>query len=929
MHSVGRGRATRFTDGTATPIDDALDELVERERAVRALDRALERSREGRIRIVLVEGALGTGKSALVWRFLEKAESRGVLSFGVAVRPAETSLSVDLFERMFQNVVVPNLFRSMVDRRLAALRAGGRETPGVAELVDQLRGLAAELLDLAELVPLLLVVDDVHQLDTESVQLLLNLLPPGSAGRVLVVFTADGSRRPAHWRVPTELLLRPNFQRVQLHRLSEDGVRRVARGRLGESSAADSSAELVALSAGNPLVLGHLLRSYEASADGFAEGYGEAVVECLHRCPPETLAAARALAVLGEVATPKRVAELAGADANLAPLTAAGLLAENAYRHPSGARAVLADVSAEDRAALHRRAAQVLHDEGLPALDVARHLVPADEHDLVWTTELLLEAADEALTAGHVRFAVDCLTLANRATDDPAVRAAADARLGRLEWQLKPLAAARHLRPQLADGAQGRLSGRDLLDLVWRTAWFGNVDDLGPLLGRLAQTAPGDDDNDVAAWLALTFPMLRLDHRATPAAPPHTPGEPWLHAAATLARGLIGGQSERADADADLVLQSLVLDHDSLWSGEAATSALLTLVYTGHLDAAIAYADRLLDEVRDADMPAWHGVLTAVRGEALFRQGDLPGAYDHALAALDKVPAQGWGAAVGLPLGCALHAAVRMGDMDTAKRLVGRPLPEIALRSRYGLHYLHARGHYRMAQSLPQAALADFLACGTLTERWGAQSIDLVPWRTSAAEAWSRNGNADQARRLLRNQLAVLSPGNNRARGQAMRVLACVSRDTRRAQLLSDAVDVLKDCGDKYELARALTDLSVALRQAGDQRKARRTARRALHFAKAAGAEPLAREVASYGQEAESPELAQDGSAKLSLLTGQELRVAALAVEGDTNHEIAEKLYITPSTVEQHLTRIFRKLDVKRRDELPHQLDARRPNSVA
>jgi DNA-binding CsgD family transcriptional regulator len=939
MHSVGQGRAAQSVVGMDPLIDDALDELVERERAVSALDLALVRSRAGRVRIVLVEGAIGTGKSALVWRFLEKAESLGVLSFGVNIHPGESSLTVDMLDRMFRNAAVPNFFRTAVGRRLSALREGVDDTCEYpvdgAELAEQLRGLAAELVDLAESVLLLLVVDDIHHLDTESLHALLHLLPTASAGRILVVLTADESRHSVRWRVPTELLLRPNFHRVLVHRLTEDGVRRTVARRLGEPASAALVADFVALSAGNPLVLGHLVRAYEATGSGYPQGYGQAFVECLRRCPPETIEAVRALAVLGEQATPKRVAELSGSsidsvDVDLMPLTTAGLLDLHSFRHPSAAHAVLADMPIELRTVLHRRAALLLHDEGAPALDVARHVIHADEHKSPWISELLLDAASEALTLNQVRLAVDCLTLARRTQRDPVARATVEARLSRLEWQLKPLAAARHMQPQLEDSAHGRLSLRDTLDLTWRTAWFGQVDEIGSLLAAVADQASDNADlHDLAAWLTFTFPERTFDRRAILSSPSSVSGEPWLHAAATLASGLVGGLADHGVADAEHVLQSLALDYDSLWSGETASLALLTLVYTDHLDAAISHTDRLLAEGRAAEMPAWHAVFTAIRAEALFRQGELPGAFSQAVAALAEIPAQGWGAAVGLPVGCAIHAAVRMGDMATAKRLVGRTLPEIALRNRYGLHYLHARGHYRMAAGLPQAALTDFLACGSLTGRWGAHGVSIVPWQTSAAEAWSQHGNADQARRLLRDQLAVLSPSSGRARGQAMRVLAGVSRDSRRLQLLTDAVDVLKDCGDKYELARALTDLSIALRQAGDQRKARRAARRALHFAKVTGTEPLCREAAPYEQEVEGVDLARAKTEKLSLLTEQELRVAALAVEGDTNHEIAAKLYITPSTVEQHLTRIFRKLNVKRRDELPHQLDSWRPNGAA
>ncbi|MFF2023528.1 helix-turn-helix transcriptional regulator [Streptomyces sp. NPDC058171] len=42
---------------------------------------------------------------------------------------------------------------------------------------------------------------------------------------------------------------------------------------------------------------------------------------------------------------------------------------------------------------------------------------------------------------------------------------------------------------------------------------------------------------------------------------------------------------------------------------------------------------------------------------------------------------------------------------------------------------------------------------------------------------------------------------------------------------------------------------------------------------------------------------------------------------GDKNQEIAHKLSITVSTVEQHLTRVYRKLQVQRRADLPDALE--------
>jgi DNA-binding NarL/FixJ family response regulator len=51
-------------------------------------------------------------------------------------------------------------------------------------------------------------------------------------------------------------------------------------------------------------------------------------------------------------------------------------------------------------------------------------------------------------------------------------------------------------------------------------------------------------------------------------------------------------------------------------------------------------------------------------------------------------------------------------------------------------------------------------------------------------------------------------------------------------------------------------------------------------------------------------------------LTPTESRVALLTTRGFTNREISEELYITVSTVEQHLTRICRKLMVEGRARL-------------
>jgi DNA-binding NarL/FixJ family response regulator len=51
-------------------------------------------------------------------------------------------------------------------------------------------------------------------------------------------------------------------------------------------------------------------------------------------------------------------------------------------------------------------------------------------------------------------------------------------------------------------------------------------------------------------------------------------------------------------------------------------------------------------------------------------------------------------------------------------------------------------------------------------------------------------------------------------------------------------------------------------------------------------------------------------------LTASELRVASLATEGRTNRDIAQALYVTPKTVEVHLSSTYRKLGIRSRSDL-------------
>jgi DNA-binding NarL/FixJ family response regulator len=137
--------------------------------------------------------------------------------------------------------------------------------------------------------------------------------------------------------------------------------------------------------------------------------------------------------------------------------------------------------------------------------------------------------------------------------------------------------------------------------------------------------------------------------------------------------------------------------------------------------------------------------------------------------------------------------------------------------------------------------------------------------------------------------------------------------------LLEEAAAVLEPSPAKLERARALADLGAALRRTGRRVDAREPLRNAVELAQACGAVPLADAARSELVAAGAKPRRQALSGAESL-TPSELRVAAMAAEGMTNRDIAQNLFVTPKTVEVHLSSVYRKLDIGSRTQLASAL---------
>ena len=133
--------------------------------------------------------------------------------------------------------------------------------------------------------------------------------------------------------------------------------------------------------------------------------------------------------------------------------------------------------------------------------------------------------------------------------------------------------------------------------------------------------------------------------------------------------------------------------------------------------------------------------------------------------------------------------------------------------------------------------------------------------------------------------------------------------------LLHEAVEVLADSPAKLEHAKARTELGVALRRANRNAQAREHLRRAVELATICGASPVAAraEAELLATGARPRRIALSG---VESLTPSERRVAEMAAEGPTNREIAQALFVTPKTVEVHLSHVYRKLGISSRSQL-------------
>ncbi|PZG48852.1 helix-turn-helix transcriptional regulator [Spongiactinospora gelatinilytica] len=897
----------------------------------------------GQGRIAVITGPAACGKTALTDALMEHAAALDVTCLSAVCSLSEKSLPLSVAGQIYHNLTLVNT-DSAESARIQDEMAAATRMAAAAQMLDQppsangwlriAHGFWLPLLRVAQRRPLLIIVDNLDHADPPSIQLLFYLVRRLRTAGIMVVFTAT-EQPGVNSLLDIDLPWHSYARRFTLGPLSRETVADMVGQALGERVGQRLGARCHELSGGSFILVNALIADSRAAlATGMepaepvvGDHFSRAVVALLHRNGPAVRQVARAIAILADNACTERVATLLDMDANLVEramdtLVATGLLDDTApgatrFRHAAARTAVFQELYSQERNDLHVRAAHLLYGEGMAATAIAAHLIEAAYAKPGWAADTLREAGEQAMLSDQLELSVQCLRLAAQTSDDTLVTE----QLARAEWLLNPSTAAR-LVSSLATAAQeDNLEPRNMHKLVRYLLWHGNMDEAVDALKRLTASAEELDEEDAAEleitqqWLRSSYPAM-LTHVRLASVPVAgtTPAAASLHmqAATALITVLKEGPKEEVLRRAEEVLRSSHLDSTEV---DAVESALFTLIYAERTDLATPWADHLYEMATRRRSPTWRALITAFQAEIALRQGDLLKAEEYADKALRILPPRAWGVWIGILVTPLLHATTEMDKHEVTMRHLRQRVPDAIFQTRYGLHYLNARARYYLATNHVHVALRDFLLCGRLMREWGLDTPALVPWRSGAAEAYLKLGEPERARKLIQEQVGLPGGESPRVRGNTLRVMAATSEPADRPELLSEAVKLLQESGDRLELAYALTDLTHAFDRLGDSARARLTGNMADSVASGCHAVRLRRSI-PFGPDPGTL-VADEIGRSARALSDAEQRVASLAAAGHTNREIAGKLFITVSTVEQHLTRIYRKLGVNGRSDLP------------
>ena len=903
------------------------DHLVGRQRERDVLDRVLEAARGGHGGVLVVYGDPGVGKTAL----LEYAATAAP-DFGVA-RAVGVEGEMELAFAALHQLCSPNLdlIDGLPDPQREALEvalglSAGR-TPD-----PFLVGLAVLnlLSEAAEERPLLCVIDDAQWLDRASARVLAFVARRLLAERIAMVFAAR-----------EQIVSLAGFAELQVEPLGHRDARAlldsILPGRLDERVLE----RIVVETHGNPLALLELPRGLTPAqlAGGFglptalplSTGIEQSFTRRLVRLPRDArqLVLLAAAEPLGDPALLWRAAEQLGI-----PETAAqaaeleGLLRLDGavtFRHPLVRSAVYGAAEPTERRKVHLALAEATDREIDPDRRAWHRAQAAASLDEDVAAELELSAA-RAQARGGFAAAAAFLERATELTPEESRRsrralAAAQAKLqaGALDDALRLVATAEsgvltELEQARAELLRAQLSffstrGNDAAPLLLEAAE--RLREIDPELAREtyleALTAaifagplagPGASSSEVAQAAKAAPPARKprgldqlLDGLVALLTDTYAAGVPILR---KTQRAFGAGMSEREELR-------------WMWGGTVSAMLLWDDERWERL------SDRHLQLVRET------GALGGLQIALGHREGMhvFAGELGSAASLLDAIEEATQLTGSPLPPYHGLGLVAMRGREAEARRLIDKARPEVIERGEgAGLEFMdwaeavlyNGLGRYSEALAASRRVLD---SSELVPVNWALPELVEAAARTGAREL------AADADRLLTDRSGA--SGTDWALGIAARSHALVVEDECADDLYAEAIERLSRTRVAVDLARAHLLYGEWLRRQSRRVDARKELRIAhemfTDFGMEAFAERARVELEATGEHARTRTVETLGD-----LTPQESQISRLVAQGHTNREIAAQLFISPSTVEYHLRKVFRKLGVKTRTQLANRM---------
>src|SRR5829696_3303541 len=910
---------------------DTATTLLERDRELAELDRALGDAQDGDGRILLVEAPAGLGKTTLLRTTSRRAAAAGFETLHARASELERDFAYGCVRQLLEPPVArasdaehDRLFdgAAALSHPLFAPTGAALAAPSADGAFSIQHGLYWLLNNLASATPALLVIDDLHWADTESLRF-LNYLAPRLEGVPAAVVastrpgegdTAEVARLAAG---PESTVLRPDP-------LSTEATAVLCERRLGGAVAPEFAAACREATGGNPFFLEALLR--EAREQKYpTDAHGAAHVR---RIGPPAVAQAVRLRLLGR---PRAASELVramailGDGAQLAEATALARVAEDEaartadllvslailqpaerieFVHPIVREAVYGEIGVRERAHAHAHAADILAATGASEQRIAAQLTEAEPDGDPVRVALLRRVAADALARGAPAAARSYLRRALAEAPPPDAMTDVLVALGSAEVRLGAPEAVDHLTTAVASTDDPALIATGARQLANALTITGNPDRaVEELEAAIDVVAPQDRE------LLLILEAERASHARLA-----------VRESRALARTRETADQAAEDLNAalsgGLLLGDLQLDLVGPFY-----DIVLGLLATDDLDVVESCIESFLADARGRASIPGIAYATSRRGWVAFRRGAMAPAETDAAAAVDLLTSHG--IALGIPLAHALLLRVwtEAGELDAAERaLRDRGLDDDFPSGPTTNFLLEARALVRLGQGRNREALHDLLEFGRRDERWGAANPLASRWRSHAALAQAALDDSAEARRLAGEDLdRARRWGAPSGIGVALRALALVDDGSAAIERLREAERVLERSLARLEHARALTDLGAALRRANSRAEARPVLERAVELAERCGARALS-DRARTELRAAGGQWTDPAATGADQLTVSERRVAELAAEGRSNPEIAQTLFVTRKTVETHLGRAYRKLGISGRGELERAL---------